>query len=261
MPVDAVVEQVQSHLHSSPDYITLAGAGEPTLYLHIRHLIERIKEISSVPVAVITNGSLLWKPEVRQALMQADLVIPSLDASCARLFKYVNRPHPQITFERMLRGLVAFRREFKGDYWLEVFLLAGVTTTDMEVTSLAECIRKIEPDRIQVNTAVRPPCENYVTAVPENQLEAIARRLYDKVEVIADYVSAQEDQSPSEVRAEEILALLGRRPCSLKDIASGLSLRHHEISKKMAELRHHGLVEVRPQNGTLYYTRARGDAV
>ncbi|MFC1761958.1 radical SAM protein [Planctomycetota bacterium] len=256
-PVDVIVEQVRERLYLAPDIITLAGSGEPTLFADLGLLIQRIKEITCVPVAVITNGSLLWKPEVRQSLPQADLVIPSLDAGTAPRFQYVNRPHAEITFEKMVDGLIQFRQEFTGDYWLEVLLLAGVTTVTVEVQALADGIRRIEPDRIQVNTVARPPCEGFAEAVPAGQLEAIARQLYDKVEVIADFVPSRNDRGRGSVRAEEILALLERRPCSLQDIVAGLGLHHQAAIKEMTQLTHDGHVEVKPQNGNLFYALSR----
>ena len=155
--VDEIVKNVQDRLDSAPDTITLAGSGEPTLFSGMGALIARLKEITTVPIAVITNGSLLWKPEIRKCLMHADLVIPSLDAGCAYLYKYINRPHRQIPFDKMLKGLIQFRQEFTGEYWLEVMILAGVTTTTAEVGHLAQCIEQIGPDKVQVNSVTGLP--------------------------------------------------------------------------------------------------------
>jgi len=116
----------------------------------IGEVISQIKEITDIPVAVLTNGSLLWLPEVRRSLMAADLVLPSLDAGSDRLFRYVNRPHPDVHFGRMLDGLVKFRNEFAGEYWLEVLLLGGVTTVETQTKLLAHYIRLIGPDKIQI---------------------------------------------------------------------------------------------------------------
>jgi len=98
VPLEPVLTQLEAKLDLKPDYITLAGSGEPTLYSKMSELIIRIKELTDVPVAVLTNGSLLWIPEVRDALLSADLVVPSLDAGSSELFRYVNRPHTNIEF-------------------------------------------------------------------------------------------------------------------------------------------------------------------
>ena len=178
VPLDRIIEQLKDKVDSRPDYITLSGSGEPTLFSKFEELISRIKCVTDIPVAVLTNSSLLWLPEVRKALMPADLVIPSLDAGSNEVFQYVNRPHPDITFSRMLEGLVKFRDEYTGKFWLEVFLLAGVTTTEAEINNLKTCIKSIHPDKVQVNTITRTPAEDFAKRVPEKQLKAITKELY-----------------------------------------------------------------------------------
>ena len=186
-PFDIVIEQLKEKLDSNPDYITLSGSGEPTLYSRIRELINKIKKLTEIPVAVLTNGSLFWQPDVRNSVMSADLVIPSLDAGNNAVFQYVNRPHKSISFDKMLQGLIDFRRQYRGQYWLEVFLLGGVTTTHSEIKKLAECIQRISPDRIQVNTITRPPAESFALPVSKELLKDLALKLADNAEIIADY--------------------------------------------------------------------------
>ncbi|MCK4625431.1 MAG: radical SAM protein, partial [Phycisphaerae bacterium] len=123
VPLDDVVAELKTNLSSQPDYITLSGSGEPTLYSRTGELIDRIKAVTDVPVAVLTNGSLLWNQEVCAQLMNADLIVPSLDAGDEMMFRAVNRPHEDISFEKMLKGLIEFRREYQGQYWLEVMFL------------------------------------------------------------------------------------------------------------------------------------------
>ncbi len=252
VPTDIVIKRLKSKLHTKPDYITLSGSGEPTLFSRIEVLISRIKNITDIPVAVLTNGSLLWLPEVRSSLRLANLVIPSLDAGCNQIFQYVNRPHSDISFNKMLEGLVKFRDEYTGKYWLEVFLLAGVTTPEMEINRLKTCIKSICPDKVQINTVTRPPAESFAERVPEKQLEIIARRLYKNAEVIADY-SGVHKQGDFAARREDVLTLLKRRPCSIEDIAAGLGLHRNEVVKYVEELSSEGKIEAKPQNNHLYY--------
>ena len=229
MPIDIVTEQLKEKLDSKPDYITLSGSGEPTLFSRLAELTSRIKGITDIPVAVLTNGSLLWLPEVRKALKSADLVVPSLDAGSSQIFQYVNRPHSDITFSKMLQGLVDFRKDYSGQYWLEVFLLAGATTPEAEVDRLKTCIAAIQPDRVQVNTVTRPPAEGF-----------------------ADYSNVHKQQDFPAQR-EDVLKLLKRRPCSVEDIAAGLGLHRNEAVKYIEELSSEGKVEAKPQNQQLYY--------
>jgi wyosine [tRNA(Phe)-imidazoG37] synthetase (radical SAM superfamily) len=252
VPIDAIIEQLKGKLSSRPDYITLSGSGEPTLFSRIEELISGIKSITDIPVAVLTNGSLLWLPQVGKALKAADLVIPSLDAGSDRIFQYVNRPHPDISFTKMLKGLIKFREEYQGQYWLEVFLLAGITTTEMEFDGLQTCINSIRPDKVQVNTVSRPPAESFAEPVPRKQLEVITRELYEKAEVIADYRGVQKSEYFSAKR-DDILLLLKRRPCSVEDIIAGLGIHRNEVVKYVEELLTAGKIAAKPQGKRLYY--------
>jgi wyosine [tRNA(Phe)-imidazoG37] synthetase (radical SAM superfamily) len=252
VPTKEVAAQVKDKLSSKPDYITLSGSGEPTLHARIGQLIHEIKSLTDIPVAVITNGSLLWLAEVQRSLLDADLVVPSLDAGSEDIFQYVNRPHPQIRFEQMLQGLQEFRRLFRGRYWLEVFLLGGVTTVEARIEALRTCISTISPDKIQVNTVVRPPAESYATPVPHEQLEEIAAQLHPQAELIVPCVHGGATDTPG-VGCDEVLDLLRRRPCSIADIATGLRLHPHEAAKCVGQLVAAQKVQAKKQEGTLYY--------
>lgn len=234
-PMDSILHQLKDKLSTQPDYITLSGSGEPTLYSRCGELIGRIKQITNIPVAVLTNGSLLWMPEVRESLKRADLVIPSLDAGSETLFRYINRPHPDISFEKMLDGLIAFRKDYHGPYWLEVFLAAGLSTTDKEIENLKSAIALIQPDKVQINTVTRPPAETFAEPVPLFQLEKIAQRLFQNTEVIADYNRTIQYHEYT-LHQEDILTLLKRRPCTLEDIAGGLGIHRNEAAKIIQDL-------------------------
>ena len=187
VPLDAVVDELRGKLALRPDYITIGGSGEPTLYSRIGELIDGIRSMTDIPVAVLTNGSLLWKQDVRNDLRKAHVVIPSLDVGDNVLFQVVNRPHPAITFERLLDGLAAFRQEFQGEYWLEVLLLAGYTAIEAEVKKIAKRTAEIGPDRVHLNTCVRPPAEEYAYAVDWQRLIDLAGLFTPPAEVIADF--------------------------------------------------------------------------
>jgi len=208
--------------------------------------------MTDIPVAVLTNGSLLWQQDVRKALDAADLVLPSLDAGSDRIFQYVNRPHQDVTFPRLLEGLVKFRDVYAGQYWLEVLLLAGVTTPDAEVQRLADCIKRIAPDKVQINTVTRPPVEAFAEGVGQGQLNMLASQLHENAEVIADCRGIQE-QPVLSMRCEDVLSLLLRRPCSMEDIAAGLGLHRNEVAKHLEALSCKGKIEAKLQQEQLYY--------
>lgn len=251
-PLEHTLAELKDRLSSRPDYITLSGSGEPTLFSRIGELIIRIKAVTDIPVAVLTNGSLLWRGEVRDQLINADVVIPSLDAADEAMFRTVNRPCEEISFEKMLNGLVEFRREFQGQYWLEIFLLADHTAIDPELAKLAKCVDFIKPDRVQLNTVTRPPAEPVAVRVPCERMTELAAAFDPPAEIITEHHSFPESAEFSANR-EDVLNILRRRPCSIKDIADGLSMHQNETLKYVEELAARDLVAQSLVEGTLYY--------
>jgi wyosine [tRNA(Phe)-imidazoG37] synthetase (radical SAM superfamily) len=256
VPMDAVLDELKLKLTCRPDYITLSGSGEPTLHSRLGEIIGHIQAMTKIPVALLTNGSLLWQKEVREEAALADVVMPSLDAGDDLLFQAVNRPHPEITFERLVSGLEQFRREFTGQYWLEVMLLAGHTALPAHVRKIAGWVRRIRPDRVQLNTATRPPCEEFAVPVPPARLEQLARLFRPKAGIIAAY-RPSEKPGPGGADQKAVLALLRRRPCTAEDVAGGLSLRAVEAAKHLADLEANGLV-IRQRHGQGVYYEAAG---
>jgi wyosine [tRNA(Phe)-imidazoG37] synthetase (radical SAM superfamily)/ubiquinone/menaquinone biosynthesis C-methylase UbiE len=254
-PVADVLGEVREALRSRvrPDYVTLSGSGEPTLHESLGRLIAGIRSITTIPAAIITNGSLLWDPEVQDGLKGADLVVPSLDAGTPDLFEYVNRPHPAISFEQMLEGLIRFRERFKQQLWLEVMLLGGVTSGKKEVGAIASCAKRIRPDRIQVNTVVRPPAETYATSIPSDRLSQLARMFTPEAEVITRFRQERHGEVVS-VDTPAILALLSRRPCTSEDVATGLGVHVTEALKRLELLISAGTVSTVVTGARNFYT-------
>lgn len=260
VPLDTVISELKSKLAQKPDWITLSGSGEPTLYSRLDELIDRVHSTTDIPVAVLTNGSLLWQPEVRKQLMKADMVIPSLDAGNKAVFDAINRPAPEITFEKMLEGLIRFRQEFKNQYWLEVFFVEGINTADHQAREIADCAGQIQPDRVQLNTATRPPAEKYAVQVSKARLSEIAALFNPPAEIIADYrgVHAQTDFT---VQKNTIFEMLSRRPCTLDDVAGGLGIHRNEAIKYIEELKTRDLLDIRESGKqTFYSAKQKGNA-
>ncbi|RKY27331.1 MAG: radical SAM protein [Planctomycetota bacterium] len=253
VPLGDVLAELKHKLTTKPDYITLSGSGEPTHYSRLDELIAGIGSMTDVPVAVLTNGSLLWRKEVRDQLMAADLIIPSLDAGDSAMFQAVNRPDKNISFEQMLDGLIAMREEYQGEYWLEVFLLAGHTAIESEARKIIDCVRRINPDRVQLNTATRPTAEDFATMVCFEEMANLAAKFDPPAEVIADYRGVH-SQSDFQAGRESVLELLQRRPCSLEDIARGLGMHRNEVVKYIEELDGKGLLKKRFSGGKLFYS-------
>jgi wyosine [tRNA(Phe)-imidazoG37] synthetase (radical SAM superfamily) len=254
VPVAEVIKELERILsrHIKIDYITLSGSGEPTLYSETGALISGIKRITGIPVAVLTNGSLLWDDEVRKHLETADLVIPSLDAGNEKIFRYVNRPFGTLDFEKVVDGIIGFSRQRKTRLWLEVFLLHGVNSMKSEIIDIDSIIQKINPDKVQLNTVKRPPAESYALPVPEDLMKELASYMSGNVEIIADF-RRQTDDNYFRVTQDEIMNLLKRRPCSLKDISGGLRLHKNEVLKYLDELIKNNKLITYEHHHTLYY--------
>ncbi|MHC4716221.1 MAG: radical SAM protein [Planctomycetota bacterium] len=238
------------------DYVTLSGSGEPTLHRDVGRIIAAIRDLTDVPVAVLTNGSLLYDPGVRQDLMRADLVVPSLDAADPETFEKINRPCPDLSFETMVAGLEAFSAEYGGSIRLEVLLAAGINDSDEHVARLKAIIDRIDPDRIDLNTVTRPPAEDYALPVAREGLEHIRDMLGPKAEIIARFRS--ETDAPTSVTAEQILDVLRRRPCTLEDLIAGLNCQRWEAAELLGQLTRTKAVGLRQQAGKVYYQVAGG---
>ena len=257
-PVSEILAEVESRLkvETSPDYITLSGSGEPTLHSDIGGIIAGIRKITRIPIAVLTNGSLLMSEAVRAALMDADVVIPSLDAGDDAMFQRVNRPHPDISFAAMVSGLKQLCQSYRGEVWLEVFLLGGLTATDAEVAKIAQCIKHICLTRIQLNTVARPPVEDYAYPAPLKQLERYCGFFFPQAEVIAEH-AAPSSCASFESSVKEVLALLQRRPCTLHDVANGLAIHPAQAAKHIETLLKQGAIrQIKSGSNSFYKANA-----
>jgi len=256
--IEDILVELERKLASqdAPDYISLAGSGEPTLNSHIGDVIHRIKRMTDIPVAVLTNGSLLWMDEVQDALMAADLVLPSLDAGDEGLFRRVNRPHKDISFEQMVDGIIAFAGRFPGEIWLEVLLLAGMTSTPAEVEKIAAIAKRAGVTRVQLNTVSRPPAEEFALPVSTDQMYALKNIFHGKVDIVSEEKKNSCKPATSnirDVRDEDILALLSRRPCTSADVAAGLGIHVTEAVKHLGAMVMDGEVESIVAGGHHFY--------
>lgn len=247
-----VLAELKERIACRPDYITFSGSGEPTLYSRLGELIEAIRAMTRIPIAVLTNGSLLWQPEVRAELRNASLVIPSLDAGDAAMLEAVNRPHPDFDFEQLVEGLIALRQEFKGQYWLEVLLLAGRTANEEEVRKIADIVERINPDRVQLNTATRPPAEVYAHAAGPNRLRALAKLFHCPVDLVEDHRSKGGRAVPI-IDDTGIFELIHRRPCTVDDIVDALDLHRVEVLKRLSDLQNRDLVKRRRAGRRVFF--------
>jgi len=257
IPPDDILEAVRESLDggADPDYITLSGSGDPTLHSQLGTIIRGIKALTGIPLALITNGSLLWDEEVRHDAVGCDLVLPSLDAGDEETFKKINRPDKALSWEKILEGLIRFRVDFGGPIWLEVMLVAGINDSEQSLQNIKAAIERIAPDKIHLNTVARLPAESWAHAVPPAKMEEIRALFGDSAEIIAEYSGRHSLHSHSP-RRDEILGTLRRRPCSADDIAAGLQINRHELVKELALLESEGLIIAEEWEGNRFYRPA-----
>jgi wyosine [tRNA(Phe)-imidazoG37] synthetase (radical SAM superfamily) len=247
----AEVEDFRSH-GGDTDYATFSGSGEPTLSSDLGDLIVGIKERLHVPVAVLTNGSLLWDPVVRADLARADLVCPTLDAADAETFRRINRPHPSVDFDRMVQGLVDFTREFAGAVWLEVFLVEGVNTSAAQIGGIRRLVERIAPARVQLNTAVRPAAEADVHAIRLERLEEYRQAFGPTAELIPSPRLVQE-AGKFQADQDRLLAAVARHPATAADLAAALDMNTDEVSKCLTALVSQRRLAAEERQGEIYY--------
>lgn len=211
--VKDVASEVESALALRPDieWVTFSGSGEPTLNALLGEMIHEVKKRTTTPVAVTTNGTLLWIEEVRRRLLEADAVLPSLDAATAAAFRRINKPDPLLDVSVIIEGLKAFRKEYRGRFLLEILFVEGVNDSDEEVLALRKAVGEIHPDIIQLNTVVRPPAEAWASPLTARRMDEIAGIIGPDCEIIAG-AGPVDDRSSSVPDAETILGLLARRP-------------------------------------------------
>ncbi|MBU1709139.1 MAG: radical SAM protein [Proteobacteria bacterium] len=227
-PVKEILAEIDAILADgkkleSIDVFTLTASGEPTLHSGLEAIISYLKTNTDKPVVVITNGSLLHRKEVRDSLLLADIVIPSLDAVLPDSFRKINRPVSGTDLERIITGLEVFAKEFKGKIWLEILLVKGVNDRNEDIVALNKILQSISPDRIQLNTVARPPLEKFAVSLSNAEMIRIKDQLSGPVEIIASFNSGHENNSIN-VTEKDIVDLIKRRPCTAKEISQALNL-------------------------------------
>lgn len=237
---DKIISELQQFMSSRPkiDYITFSGSGEPTLNSRIGEVLAYVKQnYPDVRTAILTCGALLSSPQLRTEILEADVILPSLDAATQAIFNKINRPNPNLSIDTYIKGLIDFRKEYKGQIWLEVFLLRGYNDTPEELDLIKEAILKIEPDIVQLNTLDRPGTVEGLIAMTKNELQKI-KDYWDisDVEIIASAAQRTDIDSYNTDIEGRILATIARRPCTLDDLNQILGIHVNEINKYLGTL-------------------------
>ena len=221
-------------------------------------LLRQVKSITDLPLAVITNGSLLYLPKVRQELDGADAVLPTLDAGTARLYRRINRPHPVITFERLVAGLIAFRQEYRGRLWVEVMLVRGMNDTPQALTDIARVLQEVNPDAVHINLPGRPPAETWVQ-LPDAEAVMQAVAILGNIAEVVHPAEGDFDLSGHENLIDAVIAIITRHPMRQQELERALERwSPGQVSQVLANLEASGRAQVVERYGDRFWSAAIG---
>ncbi len=254
---DDVIEELNHYFSNNPvpDYITFSGSGEPALNSRIGDVLQFIKQKKpDIPIAVLTSGTLFYEKRLRTELLDADLVLPSLDAASDFTFRKINRPFPKLNIQEYIQGLKDFRDEYKGKIWLEVLIIPGYNDSNADLKLLKEAFDKIRPDKIQLNTLDRPGAVSDIRAADRTELQQIADYWkVDNVEIIAAGPERKNINSYRKDKETAILETIYRRPCTVNDLVKILGSHINEVNKYIDVLEADDKIEsVRQERGKFY---------
>jgi wyosine [tRNA(Phe)-imidazoG37] synthetase (radical SAM superfamily) len=238
------------------DWVTFVGSGEPTLHSRLGKLIRQVKAMTTLPVAVITNGALLYLPEVREQLMAADAVLPSLDAGNPRLYRKINRPWPRLTFERLTEGLAAFRREYRGKLWVEVMLVQGMNDSEASLQEIASILERVRPDQVHINLPSRPPAEDWVRPSDEMGIKRAQSILGCSAQLVMPS-DLDVQAGLSENLTETILSVITRHPMREEELLDLLERwSPNEVHSALDSLMTSGRAQVVVRYGIRFWSPA-----
>ncbi len=257
-PTTDIIDEIDSFLtqrnqEEKPiDVFTITASGEPTLHSGLKDIISFLKEKTDQSIAVLTNGSLFFEQDVRNALLKADIVTPSLDAAREESYRKINRPASCVRLDKIIDGLCLFSKEYSGKLWLEILLAKGINDSPKDIVSLQQAIKRIKPDKIQLNTVARPPLESFALPLSEEELNSIGRQLPGTVEIIADF-SKRKRKNTGSAQKTEILEMLQRRPCTQNDICEALNLDSISTNRLLTQLVENGKITKMVHRNLSYY--------
>jgi len=254
---DMVITELEDFMSKHPkiDYITFSGSGEPTLNSKIGAVLKFVKiNYPNIKTAILTNGTLLYDKKLRTELLPADVILPSLDAASDRAFKKIDRPSKKLNIETYIQGLVDLRKEYKGEIWLEIFLLKGYNDSKEELQLLKNAILKIKPNSVQLNTLDRPGTKEGLVPLTKDEMQAVIDFWQlPNVEIIASPKERDSIDAYSGDIETAIVETITRRPCTLDDLHRFLGIHINEVNKYLGKLEANNKIKtVRQERGVFY---------
>jgi len=261
-PAGQILAQLRSaletHKPGEVDHVTFVGQGEPTLCSSLGWLIRQVKGMTDIPVAVITNGSLLYRIEVREELSAADVVMPSLDAADPETFRRINRPWPKLRIDEIIEGMIAFRETFGGKLWVEVMLVRGLNDDEARLVRLRDALCRIRPAKVQINVPIRPPAEAWVAVPDDETIERAVAILGEAAEIVAPYEGSFDLSGFTDV-AEAVEAIIRRHPMRERRLVQTLSrFAPGDVAATLAELESSGRAQRRVYRNETFWEYAGG---
>lgn len=252
--VDAVRHRLEQLGEDAVDWITFVGSGEPTLHTGLGEMLRSVKSLTEIPVAVITNGSLLYREEVRSELLPADAVLPSLAAGNARLFKRIHRPAPGAGFPTQVEGLQRFREAYSGRLWVEVMLLAGLNDGTEALEELAAVLESIGPDEVHLVLPERPPSAEWVRPTDEEGVMRATAVLGRRLRVVHPQ-HGRFDRASYPSTAEAIVAVVTRHPMRESELIRmlGGETIAPEVRQALDRLQHEDRVQPIERQGQRFW--------
>lgn len=256
--LNALFTELDEYLSTQPilNYITFSGAGEPTLNKDISQIINYIKEnYPQYPLALITNSSLLYCEDVRNEILDVDLILPSLDAVSESVFQKINRSDRHIHSQQIIEGLIAFRKIYKGKIFLEIFIVEGINDTESELILIKEACQLIQADKIQLNSLDRTGCEDWVKPCNIDQMNRVKDFLNDlPVELITKNKDQQLIQTVIHSQVSDLIALLNEEPKTLQDLILKMDIHANTVIKYLKNLLNSKvIIEVKDKLGLSYF--------
>ena len=254
--VEQLEEALERHASGGIDWITFVGSGETSLHADLGLLIRRVKAMTKLPVAVITNGSLLFHHEIRDELSAADAVLPSLDAGTPWLYRRINRPHPCLSFERHVEGLKLFRAAYQGKLWLELMLLGGVNDSEEALVDLATVVGRIRPDELHLDLPTRPPAEPWVRP-PDGEGLARATAILGEAARVVPAVEGSFDLGGHDEVIDAVVGVISRHPMSQDELERTLARwPPGRVGEALEELWASGRAQVVERHGSRFWAAA-----